>query len=351
MTRAVLQAWLPWLAVLVACFVVARVLLRLSGGRLRLGRLRSLHRDERGAVQGLSFVLTLPLFIMIILFIVQVSQLMIGIVVVHYAAYAAARSASVWIPARLPGEPENRISAYAADPDAPDQVFPILDPEDPNYGPADGGVTYVVAPGSVKFNKIATAAVMACMPISPSRSKGFTLEGENALAADALKTLYAGMAPSSNSNARIPLRLENKLAWSLQNTTVEMRFFHKNEEPPLRTYLEEDALEEFAYNELGWQDQVTIKVQHNMALLPGAGRLLAGYVLGYHKGDRASTSASSSSSSSSSGSSSAGRSSSSASGSSGSQTSYGQSSYPLRASITMGIEGEKLVIPYTYDVF
>ena len=65
----------------------ALLLAGLSRARLELGRLRQLHADQRGSAQSLSFVLTLPLFIMVLLFIVQVSQLMIGKVVVEYAAY------------------------------------------------------------------------------------------------------------------------------------------------------------------------------------------------------------------------------------------------------------------------
>jgi len=68
---------------------------------LLLCRLRRLHRDEAGNVQSLSFVLTLPIFIMLMMLIVQASQLMIGQVVVEYAAVAAARSAIVWIPAAV----------------------------------------------------------------------------------------------------------------------------------------------------------------------------------------------------------------------------------------------------------
>src|SRR5687767_11915386 len=60
-----------------------------------------LHADELGSVQSLSFVLTVPLFIMLMLLAVQITQLMIGQIVVHYAAFAAARSAAVWIPARV----------------------------------------------------------------------------------------------------------------------------------------------------------------------------------------------------------------------------------------------------------
>lgn len=333
MMRAVLHAWLPWLAVLLACFLVAYLLVRLARARPRLGRLRQLHSDEGGAVQSLSFVLTLPFFIMVILLIVQVSQLMIGIVVVHYAAYASARSASVWIPARLPDpEHENCISSYSLDPDAPDQVFPILNPEDPNYGPAEGGMTYVVHPGSPKYNKIASAAVLACMPISPSRPLGFDLRADAPMAAEVLKSLYASMAPESTANAKIPQRLHNKLAYSANNTFVEMRFYHKNEEPPLTTYVIPDALEEFAYNELGWQDQVTIKVAHNMVLLPGAGRLLAGYILGYRGSDSSARPETGGSPG-------------------GVQRREGYYTYPLHASIRMDIEGEKLVIPYTYEVF
>ena len=154
-----------------------------DSGRLGLWRL---HRDQGAAFRALSFVLTLPFFIMVMLLIVQVSQLMIGTVVVHYAAFAAARSAIVWVPARLgPSGPEweNCISWCYVDPEAPDQVLPILDPTDPDYGPTDGGVTFVVVPGSPKYQKIAAAAVMACMPICPSRDLGLGLPGDGPAAA------------------------------------------------------------------------------------------------------------------------------------------------------------------------
>ena len=140
MARAILTACSPWLAVLLVLILAAWALVRFSRAQLRLGRLLELHRDEAGSVQSLSFVLTLPLFIMIMMMIVQVSQLMIGMVVVHYAAFAAARSAAVWIPAAM-ADPEGPccISSYAVDPDAPDQVAPELDPAAPDYGPAAAG--------------------------------------------------------------------------------------------------------------------------------------------------------------------------------------------------------------------
>ena len=92
MSRAIMTACLPWLAVLLVLILAAWVLVRFSRAQLHLGRLFELHRDEAGSVQSLSFVLTLPVFVMIAMMIVQVSQLMIGVVVVHYAAFAAART-------------------------------------------------------------------------------------------------------------------------------------------------------------------------------------------------------------------------------------------------------------------
>ena len=91
----------------------------LQPGELRLGRLLTLHRDEAGNIQSLSFVLTLPVFIFVMLMIVQVSQLMIGIVVVNYAAFAAARSAAVRIPAAMPA-PKVRAASV------PTRLIPML---------------------------------------------------------------------------------------------------------------------------------------------------------------------------------------------------------------------------------
>ena len=121
MSRELIIACSPFLAGIAVSVVMLRVLIGLSGARLQPQRIRRLHRDERGAVQSLSFVLTLPLFVMIILFIVQLSQLTLGRLVVEYSAFAAARSAMVWIPASLGDdfETENRISTECDQPTQP----------------------------------------------------------------------------------------------------------------------------------------------------------------------------------------------------------------------------------------
>ena len=323
MSRAVLQACWPWLALGLASLAAAWLLLRASRAQFRPGRLRDLHRDQAGSVQSLSFVLTLPLFIMVMLLIVQVSQLMIATVVVHYAAYAAARSAAVWIPADL-GSPEGPdcISAYYPDPVATDQVFPELDPTAEDYGPSKGGVTYLIEPGSVKYQKITAAAVLACSPISPSRDVGAPAP-QDAQSGDILKAAYKALVPSSSSNSGTDRRLDHKLAYAAKYTDVEVRFFHKNEEPPLATYQLPDDLNEFYFNEVGWQDLITVTVNYKLALLPGPGRLLARYVRGPNgEPDKVAKSI---------------------------QQQGNLYMYPLTAAITMGNEGEKSVISYAYQ--
>jgi hypothetical protein len=350
MHRAALTACVPWLAALAICILLAYFLVRLSRGRLQLARLRQLHRDEGGGVQSLSFVLTLPIFIMVMMLIVQISQLMIGIMVVHYAAFAAVRAAIVWIPADLSsaGEPANCISRYIPDPEA-ENVFPILPhpwipypgryvPYYSETGPIDGGVTYIVEPSGPKYSKIYSAAVLATMPISPSRDVGCTLEnspplGEtSAIDANAiLQEAYFSMSPSSGDLPAAPGRLRNKLAYSLSNTSLEIRFYHQNDEPPLRIsqdgvfwgYYELEPIPyEFASNELGRQDLVTVKVIYNLALLPGPGRLLARPAASSNgQPDQVSASI---------------------------RQNGSVYYYPLTASAALNVEGEKSVISYAY---
>jgi hypothetical protein len=317
MGRAIFIACSPWLALLLLLFLAAWALVRFSRAHFRLGRLLELHRDEAGSVQSLSFVLTLPIFIAIMMLIVQVSQLMIGIVVVHYAAFATARSAAVWIPAAMVDTDydfSNEIGSYTLDPDTPDQVQPELNPEAADFGPSSGGLTYLVEPGSPKYNKISSAAILACMPISPSRDLG--LGAPTATQMDeTLKSAYGALAPSSSSNGMIGTRIDRKLAYAIQNTDVQIRFYHKNQEPPLE-------LSATYPHQLGWQDLITVTVTYQFPLLPGPGRLLARFV-NYASGtDNVASKI---------------------------QQHSGSYTYPLAASAAIGNEGEQSVVPYVYQ--
>ncbi len=310
MTRAILLACVPWLLCLLASFLVLFLLLRASRARWDFRRLPRLHADQRGSAQTLSFVLTLPLFIMVLLFIVQVSQLMIGQMVVEYAAVAAARAATVWIPAEVNNgvEGANCVAGYYIDPEADDQTpFSLA-------GPTSGGMTYRLVESGYKYEKIRSAAVLGCMSASPSRSFGYPAPA----AADSLVAAYLAAAPrSAAADSAIVARLRNKLAYADANTVVEVRFFHGNAEPPLLPWT---PTEFQPFRELGWQDQITCTVKHNLALLPGPGRLL------FRSGLPGIAQ----------------------SGAAGTNVFRDLYTYPLSASATIGNEGEKSVIAYVH---
>jgi hypothetical protein len=251
-----LDLW-PWAAALTLVIGALATLARSLRPQLRRSVLGRLHRNEVGGVQSVSFVLTAPLFVMLMLLAVQITQLMIGLMVVHYSAFVAARSATVWIPARM--EPfeevgENRIGTRA-----------LVDVN------ADGA-EYLIQPGTTKYERIRSAAALACLSVAPSRDLGLAA-GD--VRTGSIQSLYANLAPSAMSNARIPQRLANKWAYANAATNIEIRVFHRNDEPPLFEYPLDHRDGEFKPGEIGWRDQIRVTVTHNFALLPGPGRLLA----------------------------------------------------------------------------
>jgi hypothetical protein len=279
MGRTMLIACLPWLVTLLASFLALLLLLRLSRARWDLRRLLRLHNDQVGTVQSLSFVLTLPLFVMIMMLMVQVSQLMIGQIVVEYAAVAAARAAIVWIPAYRVDrngtdiEKWNCVSGYTEDTTADNQQWSLS-------GPSDGGMTFMLNQSGDKYQKIRMAAVLACTPISPSRFfASIPPPPVNTLAS--LESVYeAMMKPEALSNARIRERLTNKLAYAMSEDIlgVQVRFYHSNQEPALVHWGQSPADWEYVEGqEVGWQDPITVTVRYKLAMLPGPGRLLGNW--------------------------------------------------------------------------
>lgn len=320
MNRDVLEACCPWLLMMVAAVAAAWAIARFGGARFDAGRLKRLHVDQTGGVQSLSFVMVLPLFIMVLLTIVQLSQVLIGTIVVHYAAFAAARSAVVWIPARLePYDPE--LDGYF-DTSGPylreNQVGPLLTV----VGPGQGGTIYRIQSPSPKLNRIQTAAVLACLPICPSRSvaAGGAIHPANQM----VQMLYATLAPQAATNPQVAVRLSNKLAYSLAATTVDVTFLHRSDEPPLgpyrvRTVDGRDFLS-FYFWEVGWQDPITVTVTHQFALLPGPGRFLSRPLVSPSgQPDLLAPKIS---------------------------QRGGVYVYPISATATLGVEGEKSVLPY-----
>lgn len=292
MKQQMLEACLPWAALAVAAIVVARVLVWLCGARLQPARLKKIHSCESGSVQSLSFVLVLPFFVMIMMLVGQASQLMMGNIVMQYAAFAAARSASVWIPASVSDqEAANQISSRR------EITFNEL------------GRKYEIDQSGDKFSKIQQAAMLACMPLGPSQDFGYQADSQTAATQSAMTRLYAALDPESSTNGRINSRIRNKIAYSAQNTNVDLTVWHRyraggfpdrasvvsGRDPAFRPSQLSEAQRDppldahrpvyqgvlvgsepiYEPNEIGWQDQITATVTFNLPLIPGPMRFFA----------------------------------------------------------------------------
>jgi hypothetical protein len=187
---------------------------------------------------------------------------------VEYAAYAAARSAIVWIPANLGDDSEgpNCLGIRARRGTTRDERGIDFD-------------VYSLQGPSPKKDKIELAAAMALLPICPSRTTPASTSHWGLGAIGSIEKAYRAMAPSSVNNLRIPSRLQNKLAFALANTVVELEIHHRMDEPSLDWHDIPPYFDEFESNEIGWQDQVLVTVKHDFALLPGPGRFLAKRVI------------------------------------------------------------------------
>ena len=274
MLRPALFACLPWFGLLLALVAVLWLLLRFCRPPICWQRLATLHRNETGGVQSLSFVATLPVFVMVIMLIVQVSQVMIANIIVQYAAFAAARSAMVWLPARVQWDPqqveyENGIGVpriitherHDRDEYGLEYCVWIVEPLPFPPGGSDG------SDRSAKLYRIHRAAALACMPIAPSRDAGGP--GGSRPLIDSATRAYLAVSPGSASNQRVPARIANKLTYALENTKIEMR---RTAPRNNLIWWEPTWTWEWAPS---WRDQLTLTVTHQYALLPGPARLLA----------------------------------------------------------------------------
>jgi hypothetical protein len=267
---------LPLIVAIAALGLFAAVLVRIAFGHtLMISRLTPaarLHRDTAGGVQSLAFVLTFPLLLLIVLFIIQLSQLLIGVVTVQYAAFAAARAASVWIPA-VTADSTSTPAGRSTNAD----ILPAG---------AVAGVDFrldsqsVDAFGSRKAREIWSAAALACISISPSREVAVqTTSTLASSAAGSLTAIVRSLDSNAAANGRLPQRLSNKTAYSFANTAVALRFDDRSATPAdgqIHTYnpVSHPSVAHVP-SEVGWQDPVRVTVRHKFTLLPGPGRWLA----------------------------------------------------------------------------
>lgn len=280
MNRDILIACLPCFAVLCVATIVLRLLLAIGAQSWSWKRLTQLHSCQRGGVQSLAFVLTMPAFVMVVLLIVQVSQLMIAQMVIHYAAFAGARSASVWLPAAI-ADPSQELNDYAEVENRLSDIPTQADGEFTDYEVMTTG-------SSEKLWKVRSSVIQALMPLCPSRTiVSGAQSGYVPNLAAANQRVYGTLVPTYASNPLLARRITNKLTYADQNTRVIVEW-RDSRDPAGR-----DSLNYIAYNvrnhscpdrekqstfrqtEIGWQDPITVYVIHQFALLPGPGRLLA----------------------------------------------------------------------------
>jgi len=287
--RVILDDCRPALFALGVALLALFVLIRVSGCRLNLRRLGQLHRCQRGGVQSLSFVLTLPLFVMLVMLVAQVSQLMIGQVVVNYAAYGAARSLAAWVPQLvveidpnqgtgpfgLGSHPQNVIRDNRLAPGVSFGYWHVGGSrEDGFVGGAQGQATEHIYKLDFPFR----SAVAACATISPSRQLGLKLTSgarDHFLATRTAWQRFAGPDVSASTNAR----LYNKYCYSYWNTELWIRFEDLNSKSKATYNPSNSPSRANIPYEIGWRDPITVTVRHNLALLPGPGRFLAKHLV------------------------------------------------------------------------
>jgi hypothetical protein len=315
MTRAILEPCLPLLYILLGSFFALFLTIRLSGARWNLSRLKQLHTCQDGGVQSLAFVLTLPFFILIVTFILQISQLIVAMMGVHYSAYAGVRAAVVWLPAAVSDstfvsyfDVERKsllVSRMIEPPNTIDSPYLLAE-----YDDTRDQFRMTIGPqaleSSGKYRRIWTASILAMAPFCPSDDKGLTPGNRSwSMNSSAMSTRSIYLSMANEIETRNPEKTRNqaniasnqinrKIAWAERNTLVfvEWQDLHGDDNSLGRsrltmrgpTYNPWDYLPiPHQENEVGWQDPVTVHVYHRFALLPGPARWLN--VLGRRNSD------------------------------------------------------------------
>ena len=121
-------------AVLLAALVLLVLVARKLGARWGAVSIRRLAADEEGVAYTLSTAISIPFYVLMVATVIECTLLMLTKVGVMYAAFAAARAASVWYPCELtPMERSRRetmvhlAAAQALTPFAPSRTL-FLEP-------------------------------------------------------------------------------------------------------------------------------------------------------------------------------------------------------------------------------
>jgi len=167
-----------------------------------------------------------PIVMFLVLILVQVTLLMVGNQFVHYAAFAATRSAIVYIPAD-----------YSDDGEGPDVIQP--------------------GEGSAKFDAIRASAYLALVPVSGRLDKNSEVTTDAFVAA--LHDYFASY--SQDSPRWVDSLAADRLRYAAANTTVEV----------METVVSDQEVDTFPiapgeHFTFGPRDAITVRVEHRLNL-------------------------------------------------------------------------------------
>jgi len=178
--------------------------------------------DESGTAT-VEFVLVTPFLLLTTLLLIQTTLVFTGLFYVNYAAYAAARSAVVYIPLYYQDQP-NTITAIE---------------------------------GGAKFNRIRSAAIVALIPVSGEESGG----GGTGPASDIVEGVRAAyQAQGLDVPGWVDNLLPGRIQYAMNHTTVQL----------FEVYTDDSGEVVFetagGVHEYGPRDAVGVEVRHEFAL-------------------------------------------------------------------------------------
>jgi len=204
-----LPVWICWI------FVLAALLWLGSIYRQRRLRLAALVNSEDGAAYSLSLAITTPFYALLVCFLIELTLMLNVQIGVERAAFAAARSAIVWLPA---------------------EVTPLSSQDQ-------------------LIDMVQLSAIQALTPYAPSSDKFQRAEGSSATQ----NYLAAYRQFAMNGGSQSDDYVSSKFDYAAAGTRIEFS-------PPLSSLLNGEA---------GGNDEVTVTVTYEMPFhTPGVGRIL-----------------------------------------------------------------------------
>ena len=238
--------------------------------RQKLRSARRFHRDRRGAAAAVDFILTIPIVLAVVFLIIQFAMLSHASLVVHYAAYASARSARVWY--------------WDYDTAFIDGVFGVAGVDPALLKNQLAGRLLANSDGAETEAKY--AASFALIPIAPGAYPGGA--ASNTRLDDSTRRLITEISRLSDDTTRIPGRLTpvdrpsvmiRKASYAFSDRNTEVSVYPVNPEIPEQLVDAADAtattLELFSTG-IAWQVQADVQFRY-LLVIPFAARLFGEY--------------------------------------------------------------------------